>query len=120
MAYSAIGGFPPQQLSFSRKNKAWRKKCIDFADDNSLLHNPLTRKSVKNMQINYDLLHGKLHMDDLKLLINPFNIDASFIPDTIQHYPIINAKIEVLKGEESKRIFDFRVIVTNPNAISEM
>ena len=30
MAYNAIGGFPPQQLSFSRKNKAWRRRCVDF------------------------------------------------------------------------------------------
>ncbi len=55
MAYNAIGGFPPQQLSFSRKNKAWRKKCVDFGDDHSLLHYHLTRKSVFSMRINYDL-----------------------------------------------------------------
>ena len=120
MAYSAIGGLPPQQLSFSKKNKVWRKKCVDFGDDHSLMHYHLARKSVRAMNINYDLLHGKVHMSDLKLLVNPFDIDASFIPDQIQHYPVINRKLEVLMGEESKRLFDFRVIVTNPNAISEM
>ena len=120
MAYNAIGGFPSQQLSFSSKTKAWRKKCIDWGDDHSLLHYSVARKTVRAMEINYDLLHGKLHMDELKLLVNPFGIEASFIPDNIQHYPIINSKIEVLKGEESKRLFDFRVVVTNPNAVSEM
>ena len=120
MAYNGIGGFPPQQLSFSRKNKAWRKKCVDFGDDHSLLHYHLTRKSVFSMKINYDLLQGKLHMSDLKLLLNPYDIDASFIPDNIQHYPTINSKLEVLHGEESKRLFDFRVVVTNPNAVSEI
>ena len=120
MAYTAIGGFPPQQMSFTKKNKAWRKRCVDFGDDHSLLHHHLTRKSVFTMKINYDLVNGKLHMEDMKLLLNPYSIDASFIPDTIQHYPIINSKIQVLKGEESKRLFDFRVIVTNPNAISEI
>jgi hypothetical protein len=120
MAYNAIGGFPSQQLSFSRKNKAWRKKCVDFGDDHSLLHYHLTRKSVFAMKINYDLLHGKLHMSDLKLLLNPYDIDASFIPDNIQHYPTINSKLEVLHGEESKRLFDFRVVVTNPTAVSEI
>ena len=120
MVYSAIGGLPPQQLSFSKKNKVWRKKCVDFGDDHSLMHYHLARKSVRAMNINYDLLHGKIHMSDLKLLVNPFDIDASFIPDQIQHYPVINRKLEVLMGEESKRLFDFRVIVTNPNAISEM
>ena len=120
MAYTAIGGFPPQQMSFTKKNKAWRKRCVDFGDDHSLLHHHLTRKSVFTMKINYDLVNGKLHMEDMKLLLNPYSIDASFIPDTIQHYPIINSKIQVLKGEESKRLFDFKVIVTNPNAISEI
>ena len=96
MAYNAIGGFPSQQLSFSRKNKAWRRKCVDFGDSHSLLHYHLTRKSVFAMKINYDLLNGKLHMGDLKALINPYDLDASFIPDNIQHYSIINSKLFIL------------------------
>lgn len=31
----------------------------------------------------------------------------------------MNSKLNVLRGEESKRIFDFRVVITNQNAISE-
>ena len=120
MAYNAIGGLPPQQLSFSKKNKAWRKKCVDFGDDRSLFHYHLTTKSVFAMKINYDLLNGKVHMPDMKLLLNPYDLQASFIPENIQHYSIINPKLGVLKGEESKRLFDFRVIVTNPNAVSEI
>ena len=93
---------------------------MDWGDNFSELHSDYTVKSVKAMNVNYDLLHGKIHMSELKKLVNPFHIDASFIPDDIQHYPIINSKIEVLKGEESKRLFDFRAIVTNPNAVSEI
>ncbi|MBO4821913.1 MAG: hypothetical protein J5548_10690 [Prevotella sp.] len=120
MAYNAIGGFPPQQLSYTRKNKAWRKKCVDFGDNHSLMHYHLARKDVLAMEINYDLISGKLHMDDLRALLNPYNLDASFIPEKIQHYSVINAKLNVLRGEESDRLFDFRVVVTNPNAISEL
>lgn len=120
MTYSTIGGFPPQQLSFGRKNKEWRKKCVDCGVGYSTSDYNKAAWDVKTMNINYDLMRGILHMDDLKVLINPFNIDASFIPDNIQHYPIINSKIQVLKGEESKRLFDFKAIVTNPNSISEM
>ena len=93
---------------------------MDFGDNHSLLHYHLTRKSVFAMKINYDLLNGKIHMSDLKLLLNPYQLDASFIPDNVQHYPIINSRLEVLRGEESDRLFDFRVVVTNPNAISEI
>lgn len=120
MAYNAIGGFPPQQLSFSRKNKEWRKRCVSFGDDHSLLHYHLARKSVFAMKINYDLMNGKLHMDDLKLLLNPFQLDASFIPESVQHYDAMAPKIKVLKGEENNRVFDYRVVVTNLNGISEI
>lgn len=120
MAYNAIGGFPSQQLSFSRKNKTWRKKCVDWGDNFSLMNYHVTRKTVHAMRINYDLLNGRIHMNDLKVLLNPYDLDASFIPDNIQHYPTINSKLEVLHGEESRRLFDFRVVVTNPNAISEI
>lgn len=120
MAYSAIGGFPPQQLAFNKKNKKWRVQCVQFGDNHSLLHYHLARKSVFQMKINYDLLNGKLHMEDLKMYLNPYNLDASFIPDSIQHYPVVNSKLNVLIGEESERLFDYRVVVTNPNAVSEI
>ena len=120
MAFNAIGGFPAQQLPFSKKTKAWRKQVVDFGDNHSLLHYHLTRKSVFAMKINYDLLNGQLHMDDVAVLLNPYHLDASFIPDAIQHYPTINRKLEVLHGEEKRRLFDFRVVITNPNAISEI
>ena len=111
---------PPQQLSFSRKNKVWRKKHLDWADGKTFFNYSLVRKSVIHKKINYDLLNGILHLSDLELILNPDNQKSSFIPDKIQHYPIMNSKLNVLRGEESKRIFDHRVIVTNPNAVSEI
>lgn len=120
MAYNIVGGFPQQQLPESKKTRKWRESCVDFGDDRSLLHYHKTRKSVFQMQINYDLLNGKIHMEDLKRMVNPFGIDASFIPDSVQHYPVINSKLNVLVGEESERLFDWRVVVTNPDAVSEI
>lgn len=120
MTYSTTGGFPAQQLSFNRKNKTWRKRCVDFGDNHSILHYHLSRKSVYQMKIDYDLLNGKIHMSDLKAFVNPYGLDASFIPDNIQHYSVINSKLRVLRGEESDRVFDYRVVVTNPNAVSDI
>lgn len=119
MGYEKVT-LPPQQLSFSRKNKAWRKKHLDWATGNTFFNYSLVRKSVVHKKINYDLLLGKLHMDDLHVILNPDNLDAGFISETIQHYPIMNSKLEVLRGEESKRVFDYKVVVTNPNAITEI
>ena len=120
MAYNFAGGFPSQQLPFNKKTNKWRMGCVDYADMRSLEHNHEARKSVFNMAINYDLLEGKVHIGDMKLLLNPYDLDASFIPDNIQHYPTMNSKLEVLHGEESKRLFNYRVVVTNPTAIAEI
>ncbi len=117
---NTIINFPRQQLPLSRKNKVWRKQCCDWAETKTFFNHSLVRKSIIHKKINYDLLNGKLHMSDMELILNPDNLKAGFVPDRIQHYPIMNSKINVLRGEESKRIFDFRVIITNPNAISEI
>lgn len=112
--------FPRQQLPFSKKTKQWRKTVLDWADGKTFFNHNLVRKSVVHKKINYDLLNGKLHMQDLQLVLNPNDLKADFIPENIQHYPIMNSKLNVLRGEEAKRVFDYRVVVTNPNSISEI
>ena len=112
--------FPRQQLPFKAKNKAWRKKMLDWADSKTFFNYSPVRKSVIHKKVNYDLLNGKLHMEDMMAIINPESIQAGYIPDRIFHYPIINSKLNVLRGEETKRVFDFKVVVTNPNAVTEV
>lgn len=119
MGYGMIN-LPPQQLPFTKKNKKWRASHLDWADSKTFFNYSLVRKSVIHKKTNYDLLNGKLHMSDLEAILNPEKLQAGFIPDRIQHYPIMNSKLNVLRGEESKRVFDYRVVITNPNAISEM
>jgi hypothetical protein len=111
---------PRQQLSFKSKNKKWRKQHLDWADDKSLFCFSPVRKSVQNKKINYDLVNGILYIDDLKYMLNPDEIRSQYIPDKIQHYPIINASLNVLRGEELARVFDYQVVVTNPDAVSSV
>ena len=59
-------------------------------------------------------------MRDVELILNPDSVNALFVPESIQHFPIMNSKLHVLQGEESRRRFDYRVIVTNPTSISEV
>lgn len=112
--------FPRQMLPFSKKTKQWRKDCLLWANQKTFFNYSLVRKSVIHKKINYDLLNGRLHMSDLELVLNPDGIKAAYTPDRLQHYPIMNSKLNVLRGEESKRVFDFKVVVTNLNAISEI
>ena len=117
---SSFVNFPRQQLPFKSKTKAWRVKCVEWGDSKTFFNYSPVRKSVIHKKLLYDLVNGKLHMEDMQAVINPENLKVGYIPDRIQHYPIINSKLNVLRGEESKRVFDYRVVVTNPNAISEI
>lgn len=111
---------PQQQLPMSKKTRAWRKQHLDWADARTFFNHAPVRNSVIHKKINYDLFNGKLHMQDLEVVLNPEHLKEKTAASNIQHYPIINSKLQVLRGEESKRIFDFRVVVTNPNSISEI
>lgn len=115
-----FANFPRQMLPFSAKTKSWRRSCVLWANNKTFFNYSLVRKSVVHKQINYNLLRGKINMQDMQLVLNPDDLKVGYIPDRIQHYPIMNSKLNVLRGEESKRVFDFRVVVTNPLAISEI
>lgn len=110
---------PAQQLSVKRKNKKWRKAHLDWADSKTFFNYNPVRKSVIHKKINYDLVNGVLHMEDVELLLNPESIKDKFTPTKIQHYPIINTKLQLLVGEAENRIFEYKVVVTNPLSISE-
>lgn len=114
------GNFPQQQLPMSQKTRVWRVACIEWADARTFFNYAPVRNSAIHKRINYDLFNGKLHMQDLEEIINPEHLKEKETPTDIQHYPIINSKLQVLRGEEAKRVFDFKVVVTNPNSISEI
>ena len=111
---------PRQMLSFKSKTKKWRKQHLDWADDRSLENFSPVRKDVQNKKINYDLVNGTIYMEELKYMLNPEDIRSDYIPSKIQHYPIINASLNVLRGEELARVFDYQVVVTNPDSVSEI
>ena len=112
--------FPPQNIPESKKNKEWREQCVKWAENASFSNSDLIRKNVRDQKINYDLVNGILDMKDMKDLLNPYSLEDIYIPDNIKHYPIINSKLNVLRGEEIRRPFDYQVVVTNPTAISKI
>jgi hypothetical protein len=109
---------PRQRLPYSKKTKSWRKDNVDAADKFSFYHNEVVRQTLKNKIINLNLYNGIVDIRDLHNTVNPHQIDASFIPDNIPHHPVMNAKVDLLLGEEINRRFDYKVLVTNHDAIS--
>ena len=113
--------FPNQKIPFIKKTELWRVACVEYAASKSYGFYTPIRSSFRHKKINYDLYNGKLHMQDVKRLINPRGITLDKdTPETIQHFPLLNKNIDLLLGEEKSRVFDWRVIVTNPNSISEI
>ena len=110
---------PPQRLSYRRKTKQWRKNNVDSGDKHSFYNNESVRKGLKNKIINLNLYNGIVDIKDLVDVVNPYNLNASFVPDNIPHHPIVVPKIDLLMGEEIKRRFDWKVIVTNSDAITK-
>lgn len=115
-----LKNLPPQMLSYSKKTKEWRKQHLDWADKRTYYFGNMVRNSLLKKRINYNLINGVLDMRDVELILNPDNVNALYVPESIQHFPIMNSKLLVLQGEEAKRRFEFKVVVTNPNSISEI
>lgn len=119
MAY-LYNSFPEQCISLKSKTRKWRMRHLDWATNLSNSHAEAIRQTTRHKMINNDLTLGKIHMDDLQLILNPDGIEAGYIPDKIQHYPIINSKLNILLGEERRRPFNYHAVVTNPEAVSEI
>lgn len=112
--------FPRQKVSFAKKTKKWYASCVNSLANHDLAGDSAIRQDRIHKMINYDLLNGKLHIEDLKHIIDPNSFDFGSSPENIQHYPIMNSKLQVLQGEESKRLFDYSVVITNPTSVSSI
>lgn len=115
-----LKNLPPQMLSYSKKTKEWRRSHLDWVDRRTYYFGNMVRNPLLKKRINYNLINGVLDMRDVELILNPDNVNALYVPESIQHFPIMNSKLHVLQGEEAKRRFEFKVVVTNPNSISEI
>jgi len=117
--------FPQQRLSKAQKTKndnAWSKQVINEIERYSteIYASYIDGKSeYERKQVNYDLFNGKLDIADFQYVCNPYGMsNAGEMPAELRHYDIISPKLRVLFGEEIKRPFNFRVLTTNPEAIS--
>lgn len=115
----SIYQFPAQQISYSAKDEPWGKDNIDAGIMISNHDHGRLRKSKAAKKLNYDLIEGIMDESDIELAFNPLGLKGVKFPAKIQNYPIEIGKFNVLKGEESRRRFDYKVRVLNEDAISE-
>lgn len=111
---------PQQRLPRSRKGDKWKKLVMDAIDKNWGMYNSsIVRASYKNKVINQKLYEGVLDENDMSSYLNPFGIVGLNINNKVSNHNIIVPKIDLLVGEEANRDFDYTVIVTNPEALSD-
>ena len=111
-------GQPRQRLAYKRKTKKWRKENVDQAERMSFYHNAGVRQSIGNRIRNSLLYSGHPSPTDMAVALNPNNVSAEYIPDSVPHHPIMAPKIDVLLGEEINRDFDYSFTVISPDAVS--
>ena len=121
MAYT----FPQQRISKKQKTKndyAWAKSVIDEIERQSSdnrLDVSTSLSSSDRKKVNYDLFNGKLDREDFEYVCKPYGMDVGEMPAELRHYDIMSPKLRVLFGEEIKRPFNYKVVSTNPEAITD-
>jgi hypothetical protein len=118
-------GMPPQKLTKKAKNKGWWEQCINAVSMNTSDTGTIGRSTKENKQVNYDIVNSIYNKKGFKYLTNQSNIDDKLLsefggmPTILRLHNIIRPKLELLKGEESRRPFSWSVVGAEGEVINE-
>lgn len=112
---------PKQRLPLSQKTDKWGRTVIEYYTNTLLVESESSRKRKYIMNENYNLINGKLDERRLTKAFNPMSLEGEqvIVPTSDEVISIIKPALKTLIGEEYNRPFDYKVFVTNPDAISE-
>src|ERR1035437_3785821 len=112
---------PKQKIDTKSKTREWSISVINELDKYSASRGTLSdgrsRRYVK--QVNYDLLNGRFNRADFDYVTRPYGYETNAFPAELNHYDIISPKINLLRGEEMKRPFNFKVTSENGDSVTE-
>lgn len=102
---------PPQKISAKKKTDSWREMNVDAIDGMATNTDWDGRSSRYKKQVNYDLVNSIFDENDYDYVLNPFNLSSKYggTPAKIRDINLVRQKVELLKGEELARPFDFLV-----------
>ena len=114
--------FPHQKRTDSERDEEYYKECIE-AGLNILWYNQNQFSSIRTTRrekiINYNLVNDIMDRTEVERVTNPFRIKDAEFPVNYKNYPLINKNLEVLIGEERKRLFNPIITVVNEDIINE-
>src|ERR1035437_2888162 len=112
---------PKQKIDSKNKSREWCISVINELDKYSASRGTLSdvrsRRYVK--QVNYDLLNGRFNRADFDYVTRPYGYEINAFPAELNHYDIISPKINLLRGEEMKRPFNFKVVSENGESVTD-
>lgn len=112
-----IYSFPKQKLSNKDKTEKWHKECIKAGILLSDYSTCKVRKTKAEMKLNTDLISGKFDENDIDRSLNPKKFKGVRFPAKVQNYPIEITKLDVLKGEELSRPFNWFLRAANDHVV---
>jgi len=112
-----IFSFPRQKLPASEKTPEWAKQNVKAAITLADYDSSKVRKSKEEMNLNYRLVSGDFDEKDVDRSLNPQNLKGLRWPAKIQNYPIELTKLDVLKGEELSRSFNWFLRAVNDHVV---
>lgn len=124
---SEVRNLPYQRISFKKKKEndyEWGKSTIDFlinsanAISNSSINNRNGMVDWDRMLANYQLYGNIVNQIDFESTFNPLGIDVGQATDKIQPYNHSYNIINVLLGEELKRPFNVKAVLTNEDGFN--
>ena len=115
--------FPAQKKLEKEKNDKWFKECVDIGVGISQwgqnnVRSSNVRSTRRNKIINYNLVNDIVDPLEVERVVNPYKLENEDFPNNYKNYPLINPAINLLSGEERKRIFSPMVSVLNSDAIT--
>lgn len=108
--------FPVQKLPDSKKTKEWGEASVDgiIARRGGTIN-----AEQEEMLLLYGLYNSEYNEKDIQYVTNPFKVEDGF-PAKAQMFNVMRPKIDLLLGEESKRVTNIRVIETNDDVVTQL
>ena len=108
---------PRQKLSSKEKTPEWAKENVRLGMSLADYDPGKIRKTKAEMDLNYRLVSGDFDEKDVDKSLNPLNLKGVRWPAKIQNYPIELTKLDVLKGEEISRPFNWFLRAANDHVV---
>ena len=114
-------GMPRQKLHSSKKTEKWGKSCVDSIANNGKNSRDVNGRSPweKKKQVNYDLVNSIIRESDFKHVLNPYGSEvASSQPAQLRDINLVFSKLNLMKGEEMARPFNYMSMAVNGEAVT--